>query len=95
MTMIRDAKLTELAWLLLCKKIPSVIKAQGGIVADNAEYSTTVTSSSTWPSYMSLLGETKPVSKVSILPLISASPTGHSVQLSFMEQSGKMNSFVL
>ena len=63
--------------------------------ADDVECATNATSSPTWSGYMSLLGETKPVSKVSMLPLIAASPTDHSVQLTFMKQLGEINSFVL
>ena len=101
MTVIQDAKLNDLAWLLLRKKFiseedhASEINAQGGMDADDVECATNATSSPTWSGYMSLLGETKPVSKVSVLPLIAASPTDHSVQLTFMKQLGGINSFVL
>ena len=101
MTVMQDAKLTDLAWLLLRRKFISekgplsAINAQGGMDGDNGECSTNVTPSPTWSGYMSLLGKTNTISKVSMLPLIAASPTDHSVQLTFMKQLEKINSMLV
>ena len=101
MTVMQDAKLTDLAWLLLRRKFISekgplsAINAQGGMEGDNGECSTNVTPSPTWSGYMSLLGKTNTISKVSMLPLIAASPTDHSVQLTFMKQLEKINSMLV
>lgn len=98
-TTMCEAKLTNLAWLLVRMKFISeepLMYSLEEVDKDNYGcFKTNFILSPTWSGYMSLIGETKPVSKVSMLPLIPASPTDHSVQLTFMKYLENVNSLVL
>ena len=94
-TAVQAAELSNFAWMLIRKKC---ITAEDPVELEeqNADCSTKLAATSpTWTGYMSLLAETKPVAKVSMLPLIAESPTQHSVQLTFMKQFEKINSLIL
>lgn len=92
-----DASISDLAWLSIRK---AYISAYGDVTDATDDdgigqlESHARRFSPTWSGYNSIVGVQKPITRVSVLPLIPASPTDRSTQLTFMRQLENINTAV-